>query len=497
METNNDQTRKKPAGGFVLLAAGELFTPWWLRKLGVIRALDFRAFFALLEMRERRCAAPDEGRDPEYSLKELSKLCGGAGERELKTALRRLKRAGLVKQFTRSTLVFARGPDDLTLDEETRSVLEEKLGYLRSPRRLVPFPRRMARLLASGACYTFAGVILGTAIATLFYRRGKVTSRGAYKASWLAAAFGLSERTVYRHRTYLIEELGWLRAIDSHQLDQNARGLLVEVDLDWEAAVPAEASDGAGKQGPDRAPAGPSAPADCQAPRPKNTLRLSGPRGSYKNPFQEGDLNNKPASGGGPRPGIGVSQPRIQESNPGRIPRRPTAGAKPSLKRVTLQDLKDPKRLLVLHEQAVGEGLITGSEHDRLQFFTAAERAKTVGSQNPPGLFVRIVRSALWRFLSQDDEDAARRKIRELLHPEGRPGEIAPPRPLFGLSNGIGRQVEAPRPTPSEDALIVRSVTNALQRAGYRGDPFYALKSQRPEWTRERWERAETELARN
>jgi hypothetical protein len=165
------------------------------------------------------------------------------------------------------------------------------------------------------------------------------------------------------------------------------------------------------------------------------------------------------------------------------------------LKRVTLDDLKDPKRLLTLHGQAVGEGLVTGSEHDRLQFFAAAERARTVGSKNPPGLFVRIVRSGLWRFLSQDDEDAARRKIRELIHPAGGPQEIGPPRPIFGLSEGVGNEVRAPRPEPSEDALIVRSVTNALKRAGYRGDPFHALKSQRPEWTRDRWERAEAELA--
>jgi len=494
METN-DHARKKPAGGFVLLAAGGLFAPWWLRKLGVIRALDFRAYFALLEMRERRCGCGEPGgRDPEYSLRELGNLCGGAGERELRKSLRRLKRAGLVREFTRTSLVLARGPDDLTLDDEARAVLDEQLGFLRSPRRLVPFPRRMVRLLASGACYTFAGVILGTAIATLFYRRGEVTSRGAYKASWLADAFGLSERTVYRHRNYLAQELGWLRVIDSHQLDQNARGLLVEVDLDWEFAAPAgaEPSDGAGEQERERPPVGPAAPADCQAPRPEIGARLSGPRGSYKEPFQEGDLNNKPV------PGIGIYQPRIQESNPRRIPERPpAAGARPNLKRVTLDDLKDPKRLLALHGQAVGEGLVTGSEHDRLQFFAAAERARTVGSKNPPGLFVRIVRSGLWRFLSQDDEDAARRKIRELIHPVGGPGEIGPPRPVFGLPAGIGEQAKAQRPEPSEDALIVRAVTNALKRAGHRGDPFYALKSHRPEWTRERWERAEAELARN
>jgi hypothetical protein len=165
---------------------------------------------------------------------------------------------------------------------------------------------------------------------------------------------------------------------------------------------------------------------------------------------------------------------------------------------VTLADLKDPARLAELHAQAVAEKLITGSENDRLQFFAAAERAKTVGSKNPPGLFIRIVRSGLWRFLSQDDEEAARRKIRALLYPEARPESNGRHGPFSGLSDDlgmdIGRRPEVSRPRLSEDALIVRAVTNALKRAGYRGDPFYALKRERPEWTRDRWDRAAAEL---
>jgi hypothetical protein len=464
-----------------LVAAGGLFALWWLRKWGVIRGLDFRVFFALLEMRERRCGLP-KGRDPEFGLAELARLCGGAAEAELRRSLRRLRRAGLVRRFTRSALVLAKHPAELTLDEATRELLDEKLLLLRSPRRLVPFPRRMARLLASGTCCTFAGVILGTAIATLFCRKGEVSSRGAYKASWLAEAFGISERTVYRHRTYLAEQLGWIRVIDSHQLRQNARGLLVEVDLDWEGAPSAASGDA-------KAGAGGAESPICQAPPAGIGARLSGPRDLDKEPLRE-ELNTKPAPGGGHGSGVGVYQPKFQDGNPD------TTGPRPSLKRVTAEDLKDPGRLAALREQAIGEGLITSSEHDRLQFFAAAERARSVGSKNPPGLFVRIVRSGLWRFLSQDDEDAARRKIRDLLYPEGRPKSIGPHGPISGLPGSIGREarIETGREGPSEDALVVRAVTNALRRAGFKGDPFYALKRQRPEWTRDRWDRAAAEL---
>lgn len=510
-----DPPRTKPAGGYVLCAAGGLFALWWLRKLGILRGLDFRVFFALLEMQARRCELP-AGRDPQYSLLELSRLCGGTSEPELKRSLRRLRKVGFVKGFTRTTLVLARNADDLTLDDETREFLDEKFLLLRSPKRLVPLPRRMVRLLASGACMTFAAVILGTAIATLFFRRGVVTARGAYKASWLAEAFGISERTVYRHRTYLVEELRWLRIIASPQLRQNANGLLVEVDLDWDGApsvlvsieAKPEASHGAGEPEPERKTRATPEP-DCQAPPAQNGGHLSGLRDLYKEPFQE-ELNNKPAPGGGPGSGNGVYQPKISDSdrnsNSNSNPNSErnanasanSTGAKPNLKRVTLADLKDPARLAELHAQAVAEKLITGSENDRLQFFAAAERAKTVGSKNPPGLFVRIVRSGLWRFLSQDDEEAARRKIRALLYPEARPESNGRHRPFLGLSDDLSmgqrERFEAPRPRLSEDALIVQAVTNALKRAGFRGDPFYALKRERPEWTRDRWNAALAEL---
>jgi hypothetical protein len=38
-------------------------------------------------------------------------------------------------------------------------------------------------------------------------------------------------------------------------------------------------------------------------------------------------------------------------------------------------------------------------------------------------------------------------------------------------------------------------VRAAATRAGFRGDPFYLLKREKPEWTRERWDRAVSELA--
>ena len=67
---------------------------------------------------------------------------------------------------------------------------------------------------------------------------------------------------------------------------------------------------------------------------------------------------------------------------------------------VVPEDLSDTDRLLALFEAAQHEGLVTGSESDRLRFVDVAERARTVGTRNPCGLFVRLVRGELWHHIT-------------------------------------------------------------------------------------------------
>jgi len=84
--------------------------------------------------------------------------------------------------------------------------------------------------------------------------------------------------------------------------------------------------------------------------------------------------------------------------------------------------------------------------------------------------------------ITQDDEDQARRLLRE--HRDG---------PLRR------RAVEACAPVPdaalSDDARFVLLAPQVLRQAGWRGEPFLAVKMQDPTWTRDRWEAAQAELA--
>ena len=150
---------------------------------------------------------------------------------------------------------------------------------------------------------------------------------------------------------------------------------------------------------------------------------------------------------------------------------------------MTPEDLRDPARLLDLHAQAVAAGYVSSSEADRLNVFAAANHARVIGSRNPSGLFVRIVRSGLWNFLTQDDEDVARVQLRRVLYPEAAP---------VGSPCGA-----APRRSPglSDDARFVRDVTNQLRQRGIPESSVWRLVNrERPEWTRERWDAAQAEL---
>ena len=162
------------------------------------------------------------------------------------------------------------------------------------------------------------------------------------------------------------------------------------------------------------------------------------------------------------------------------------APGEPDLRNVVPEDLKDTGRLLELYEQAVELGLVTESEHDRLRFVAAAEHARIIGTRNPCGLFVRLVRGGLLHFVTYDDEVAASVRIRRHLYGEPA-GEAS--------GHGIGHASLGGCGT-SDDARLVQAVRAAVARAGYRGDAFPLLKRQKPEWTRERWDRAVAELDR-
>ncbi len=167
--------------------------------------------------------------------------------------------------------------------------------------------------------------------------------------------------------------MGWLIPCDANQIALNRWGLAAMVNLNW---------DGAGKR--------------AQSP-PRNAV--DGPQTPplYRNKeLSTITENQKPSRS---RPGV-KNRTRIHYA--------------PTLKHITLEDLRDPVRLDQLYRRAIEAGSLTHSMSTRMCWFAAAEHALTVGKQNPCGLFAMLCRRKLWRHITQADEDAARATLKRL-----------------------------------------------------------------------------------
>jgi hypothetical protein len=456
-------SRREPSGGYEGISVTQLSMVWWAYQSRLISKLGLRAYFGCWELETRRRLS---GGKYQPSLAGLQKLVGGPlkeGKAGLRPVVDRLLVLGLLSTCSKEGISFASSPEDIR--HEDKSGLEAMLEEMRGVTRKVPVPRRIIRRLAGGLSKARTAVVIAHLIRCLFYRKAEgINPVGCCKASWIADAFGITERSVYDARSYLALELGWLIPQDNSQRILNRDGLWVTVNLDWghEAkAVPASeplAPELSTEKGRGEAPS----ENESSGPQAEIAGHFSGPI-ENKNPLT-GSNNQKPASGG--PAGVQVSK---------------SGSEKPTLRDVVPEDLRDTARLLELHEQAVEQKLVTTSEADRLKFVAGAEHAKAVGSK-PCKLFAWIAWKGRWEFITQADEDAARVRLKQHFH-------APPPRPTMPA------QVTRPERTSlSEDAVLVQTITAALKRANHRGDGFPLLKRERPEWTRERWDAALAEL---
>ena len=476
-EAKDQEPRRKPEGGFAFFTVTQLVMAWTALREAEIGLKELRVYFALAEMKSRRCGCTDDDPPPEFTPLEIRRLVGGAGgERE---AVNKLVAVGLLREVSKTSIEFATDPGELRFESKT---LEATLDLIPNNDRRVPVPRRIVRLIAGGARRTLIATILGHLTRCMFYKRGMCHPKGCVKASWIAEVFGVSERRVHEQRRHLVA-LGWLLPQETSQRTLNGHGLWVTINLAWDALTeakerlyePAVEQAGGGEGTPEPVSPAADSPAELSPPPAEKAGEIVPPLNiENKEPLPRGgSKNQEPASG---RPtGVYISQSESKKTE--------APADRPTLRDVKPGDIHDPARLLDLHAQAIAAGYVSSSEADRLNFFAAANHARVIGSRNPPGLFVRILRSGLWSFLTQDDEDVARVQLRRVLYPEGASVELP--------------RAEAPRPSPgiSADARFVRAVTAQLRQRGIPESSVWRLVNhERPEWTRERWDAALAEL---
>lgn len=352
---------QKPAGGFTLVSGTALLATWAAYRQGDLRLFDLRVWFACLELTARRCGLI-KGRSASYRIDEIHGLVGGVGGEHIRRSISRIEKSGLLT-WSESSIVFPKS--DAVLGQLG---LGPMLDLVPNHRRLVPVPRRIVRLIAGGARRVVVATILGHLLRCLYYRGGVCLPEGTCKASWIAEAFGVNIRNVKAARKHLVS-IGWLAPISTRQTCLNRFGQRVCVNLEW--------SRNDISANPKRSP--PSAISTTESPPPYKDKKLS----------SRIYMNQKP------------------ESGPSGVSTQPKREGKPTLRHVVQQDLHDPRRLEVLHRQAIAAALISQSDCDKLRFFAAAEHAKAIGTQNPCGLFATVVRKGLWRYITQDDEDVA------------------------------------------------------------------------------------------
>lgn len=437
--------RSRPEGGYRFISTFELLMAFWAYKAGFLTWRDFRVWLACHEAVARRCRLP-RGRCARYGLDELHGLVGGVGGEHIRSSLRRLERVGLVR-FSVEAIHFATSPDELKVENLSGFwAMVERLGQ---KNRKVPVPRRTIRFIAGGVRRTVAATMLGQIIRCCYLKKGEYTAEGSCAAAWIAGLFGLDERNVKRARKHLTE-IGWLIPLESDFWHRQRYGGRAVVNPTWRRPIEENFSPVPETKLPPRS--------EISTTKPPPLLILNGE-------LLTESKNQNPA--GADRSGVCNEEP---EKKP------------PTMKHVEIEDLRDTERTLLLFEEAVEHrvGGLTGSEGDRLKFVAAAERAISVGTENPPGFFARIVRSGLWHHITQGDEDAAHRRLK---------------RHFFGAAKREKpKPVRYPRPPLSADAKLMLAVKRVATQHRMTCDPFHLLHRERPDWTRERWEAAVTEV---
>jgi hypothetical protein len=380
----------QPRGGYKTTTVVQICNVLAALDAGRVGLRGVRVYFAAIAMvavreaagRSREAKRGGEargGRPPElacYRLRELARL-SGLDEAEVRRQARRLARARLVR-ITERDIVVASEPVG-----EGGDLAESVCGRGRSPRRPVPIPRPILRLLARTKRASLAKTLLGYLVRGLCLdrRSGEVRGAGSAKLTWIADRFGLSERAARYARGELIA-LGVISPDPgSTQRKLNRDGAYFTVNLDWSDA-PLRASTEA-------------AVAPLVAPNaPRNAPPMRDRKTSYGTKDQE------------TRPGRAAGLRGAQGGGDG-------AARRTSLRDIRREDLLRTSRVLELYDQATKAGWLVASEANRTNFVAAAARA-TRARGDAVRIFVAIVRRGLWHHITGEEEARAVAAVKRL-----------------------------------------------------------------------------------
>jgi len=383
-----EKTVGKPMGGYRIITTQQICAVWSAYRCKTLAAfLDVRVYWALHEIAERRArGVPPKGRpsivDQGVLVREIRTLLGKGSHQRIRASLQRLQGTRVV-ELTDREIRFG-DPRQANADQQEARAMLERIDHRTEVReRSIAIPRRTLRYLARNGRSALCATILAHLIRCLWQDGDRFCGTGSCSIAFVRKVFGVHERSVKGARAAL-RQMEWLQTVSAAQWHVNAHGARIAINLAWNRSE-------TGVEFP-RVECGntksPPLPAVCdtKSPPPNN-----------KHNLPSGSKNHNRACGGS----AGV---RKRTENPG----------KPAWHRVAAGDLRSVARMASLFEQAVERGFVRECAGDRLRFFAAAEHALRVGTLNPCGLFITVVRYGLWKHLSQADENRALEKLRRL-----------------------------------------------------------------------------------
>jgi hypothetical protein len=299
------------------------------------------------------------------------------------------------------------------------------LAQISNHHRRIPVPRRLLRFLARGCSRVLLATILGHLFRCLYYRQGQCRADGFCKASWIAEVFGVSPRAVKTARQRL-EALGFLQRTETPQWVRNRYGQQMTINLQWDGkAMPKiETPEPRRKTAPLVALESPQiAPPDSDAKllteQKYQKPPSSGPTGVLSTLFAQAQecLRNGSTFLEESAP-IQETTTTVLNNHSSLSTLKTTSLLPPCLHHIVLPDLRDMERLLTLYSQAVQICLIGPSEAERLAFVALAQHVLAFRPTNPGGLFLQLLRQRRFAFITQEEEDIARRRLLAYVYPD-------------------------------------------------------------------------------
>lgn len=470
--------RVKPDGGYIHVSTFRFGLAWWCHLQGMLSLRAVRILLALHELGIQRSAYvwTEKKRGggvpeftPRFSIEELASFCGLPIKRA-RAALNELLDIGLLAEFAPERITFARAIDELTLSEDERSAFWEWFHAL-TKRKRVPVPRRILALACEASGPAQIAFIWGASLRCVYLhpKDAGFTYSGWLSLSWLSSRMGISLSSLKAAKSHLVK-LGWIEP--SGRVCRHGEKL--SVNPAWERIR--ETTEGA-------------LVGTNSGRLPSDSGTNSAPPKTRESSFGTEIQKPRESRAEAARPGPGIYK------NPEEKPSGKSEFTPPvRLSAIKPEDFKDVARALELFRQAVKCGLTEDSEHSRLRWLAAIERARTVQAKNPAGVFLHLVKNRLWRYLSDGHWDAASERLKIHLY-----GDKRSPQTLPGSASikGLYGPPAAPKKPLGEDAKLVKAIRLALRQRGVRSpDPLPYLRSHDSSWTRERLLAAELELSR-